>query len=253
MLEFLNQAIFRVVARRPDLFAVASTNRRHIPKAGVIQVLDMSAPPDRPPHRLIDVIGGKDDTGYHFLKETTFETFQTTPAPNPVPAGIKDRIWARYPKVPNMFIVSPPFGDDARNYPLDVVVSASPLAIADPTPDNDVVVNGVVTQFKHTFDDSGENPNPIANDPVDNQLTLPGLAFHPALVYGTAAIASSRMSEARVIAHASLWQSWFEIDLNADLLARAITDDNEADVNITNVNRQSQRQGVRQDYGRWWD
>ena len=103
-LNFVNQAVRRVAARRPDLFVVVEddvavtggTYLQSIPRAGF---------------RVIDVIGYRHSplVAYSPVDETDFSVIKDAPVGRGRTVYDDDpRMWARHPKVPKSYILYPP-------------------------------------------------------------------------------------------------------------------------------------------------
>ena len=103
-LNFVNQAVRRVAARRPDLFVVVEDD---VPVTGETYL--QSIP--RSGFRVIDVIGYRHTprVPYSPVDETDFSVIKDAPVGRGRAVYDDDpRVWARHPKVPKSYILYPP-------------------------------------------------------------------------------------------------------------------------------------------------
>ena len=109
-LNFVNQAVRRTAARRPDLFVVVEDD---VPVAGGTYL--QSIPPTG--FRVIDVIGYRHSpvVPYSPVDETDFSVIKDAPVGRGRTVYDDDpRMWARHPKVPKSYILYPPPPRDAQ-------------------------------------------------------------------------------------------------------------------------------------------
>ena len=200
LLNYLIQAIYRTANRRPDLFAVQDNEVPATP--GMVQELPKEGSAIKPAaHRLIDVVGYQPagTTDFVVVRETEFDNLQSTTTFAPNIPGFQLRSWVRYPKFPRMFLMVPGMSTGDT---LHLVYSRIPRT-------DQIVIDGP-------------------------DIAEPSAPYHPALVYCVAALSESRASETRTERHADRWKTWFEEELRIDQISRSLTDDEDADVVVTN-------------------
>ena len=109
-LNFVNQAVRRTAARRPDLFVVVEDN---VAVAGGTYLQSIPAAG----FRVIDVIGYRHSplVEYSPVDETDFSVIKDAPVSRGRVVYDDDpRVWARHPKVPKSYILYPPAPDRAQ-------------------------------------------------------------------------------------------------------------------------------------------